>query len=161
MRISPILVVVPPLFVLLILAGCAGSQEPTSRSDLEREFQAEFGFSPPSKLTEMRCKIVWVGDTWAKWMLFTYDEETIDRIASTGFSKTGTKELGGGWEAIWSRDLMASQPNPNAPKWFRLPSQTPAHVYYKEGHPRDSSGYSYIWIDDTNKTVYAKSSAWH
>ena len=147
------------LCVGMLLVGC--SREPTGRGELDQEFQAEYGFPPPSGVAELRCRVVRVGDTWSKWMLFTYDQATVERIVSVGFTNAMAEDLKRPWEALWSQDLTASQQNPNAPKWFRLPGDRPARIYYKLGHPNDVAGYSYIWIDDTNKTVFAKSAAWH
>jgi hypothetical protein len=150
---------ISPLCVAMLLVGC--SHEPTSRSDLEGEFQAEYGFPPTSNVTEIRCKIVTVGDTWSKWMLFTYDEATVKRITSAGFSNATAEGIKNPSRAIWSQDFEAANPNPNAPEWFRLPGDRTVRIYYKLGHPKDYAGYRYIWIDDTNKTVYAKNAAWH
>ena len=145
----------------VVLAGCAGSSEPTSRKKLEREFQAEFGFPPSNQITELRCKIVWVGDTWSKWMLFTLDEATVQGIVGAGFVLADSASLVRPREKLWTLDLTDKRPNPNAPKWWQLPGIKKVRVYYKEGHPKDFEGYRYLWIDGDTKTVYAKSSAWH
>jgi hypothetical protein len=145
----------------IVFAGCAGSSEPTSRKKLVREFQAEFGFPPSNQITELRCKIVWVGDTWNKWMLFTLDEATVQAIIGAGFVLADSASLERPWEKLWTQDLTREAPNPNAPKWWQIPGAKKVRVYYREGHPKDLAGYKYLWIDGDTKTVYAKSSAWH
>jgi hypothetical protein len=63
---------------------------------------------------------------------------------------------------LWKQDLSSiSTPNPNAPKWWRIPGAKQVQVYYKEGHPSDIAGYRCFWIDHETKEVYAKFSAWH
>ena len=145
------------LCCIIFVSGCGGSSEPTKRSELEREFEAEFGFEPPSRVQELRCKIVRVGDTWGKWMLFTLDEVTLQRVVTNGFTETSPHDSLS--SELWYRDLTSQ--NPNAPNWWRLPSANRVQIYYKEGDPRDVAGYKFLWIDDTNRKVYAKSSAWH
>ncbi len=144
---------------LIVIWSC--SSEPFTRRGLENEFQVEYGFPPPPQITSLRCKTVVVGDSWSKWMLFTYDKTTVDKIISLGFTNATAKDLKEPWSALWSRDLTASTPNPNAPKWFQLPGDRPVQVFYKLGHPNDYAGYRYIWIDDIKKIVYAKNAAWH
>jgi len=158
MRIS-LRFLISGLWVGILLAGC--SHEPTNRADLEDDFKAEYGFPPSSKITELHSKIVTVGDTWSKWMVFTYDAATVAQITSAGFTNATAEQIKNPWGALWSQDLASSQPNPNAPKWFQLPGGRQVRIYYKLGHPNDYAGYRYIWIDETNKTVYAKSAAWH
>jgi hypothetical protein len=138
--------------------GCA--REPKNRTELEQEFQAEYGFVPPAKISDLRCREVSVGDTWSKWILFTYDEETVQRIISAGFTNA-SPELQKRWGTVWSQDLFGSRRNPNAPKWWPDPPTPPIRVYYKIGDPRDFAGFKYVWIDERSKVVYAKSAAWH
>src|SRR5712691_1335386 len=135
------------LWCIMFVAGCGGTSEPKRRSELEREFQAEFGFEPPSTVQELRCKIVRVGDTWGKWMLFTLDEVTLQRIVTNGFTTSGALKSSSG--ALWHQDLTGQ--NPNAPDWWSAPSVNEVRIYYKEGHPKDFAGFIYLWIDDTNK----------
>jgi len=142
----------------ILLCGCAGSSEPTKRSDLEREFQDEFGFAPSQQVVELRCRSVWIGDTWSKWMLFTGDDSTVQAIIGKGFALADPDTLTRGGK-IWARDIMTG--NPNAPEWWRSPSSGKVRVYYKEGHPADHAGYRCFWIDDDSKRVYAKFAAWH
>ena len=158
---TPLRSTILALFTTLLVVGC--SHEPTSRAALESDFKSEYGFSPSAQITTLRCKIVVVGDTWSKWMLFTYDEPTVTQITSAGFTKATPAELNNPWGSNWAQDLFPSQPNPNAPEWFHSPDRgikVPL-VYYKLGHPNDYAGYKVIWIDETNKTVYAASAAWH
>jgi hypothetical protein len=142
---------------IVFISGCGGSSEPKTRSELDREFQAEFGFQPPPAIQELRCKVVRVGDTWGKWLLFTLDEGTLQRIVTNGF--TTADAMNSSSVALWYRDLTGQ--NPNAPNWWSISGSNQARVYYKEKHPNDSAGFTYLCIDDTNKRVYAKSSAWH
>jgi hypothetical protein len=144
------------LSCIMLLCGCCGSSEPKKRSELEREFQAEFGFGPPSAVRELRCKIVRVGDTWGKWLLFTHDESTHQRIVTNGFTAADALNSS---DTLWHQDLTSQ--NPNAPDWWSTPGANQVRIYYKEGHPKDFAGFIYLWIDDTNKRVYANSSAWH
>ncbi len=144
-----------------LLSGCAGSSEPTTRGELEREFQAEFGFKPPKEVAELRCRIVWVGDTWTKWMLFTLDEGAMQRIIGNGFTLADPASLARPWEKLWTQDLTREKPNPNEPVWWRVPGAKQVRVYHKEGHPRDYSGYRYMWVDGERKVVYAECAAWH
>ena len=140
----------------LLLAGCSGSHEATSRQELEREFQTEFGFSPSTNI-ELRCKIVQVGDTWGKWMRFTYDSSTIQRIIGAGFTNASSTELNNPSQ-LWSQEL--NEHNPNAPGWWQTPSNSLVRVYYKQGNQRDNPWFTYLWVDDINKAVYVKFAAW-
>jgi hypothetical protein len=144
---------------LLLFAGCSGSSEPTSRTDLEREFQAEFGIAPSSSVTQIQCKIVRVGDAWSKWMLFTLDEATLQRIVGSGFNAASAEQLKYPWGSHWQQDL--NKQNPNAPSWWRSPGANQVRVYYREPNRKDFGGSSmFIWVDENAKTVFSNSSAW-
>ena len=79
--------------VVLSLTGCSGSKEPTSRADLESAFEEEFGFIPSSTVTELRCKTVKVGDTWAKWLEFTYEKTAWQKILGLGFDVAELRDI--------------------------------------------------------------------
>ena len=147
------------LWCIMFISGCGASSEPKKRGALDREFLAEFGFQPPPTIQDLRCKVVRVGDTWGKWLLFTLDEATLQRVISNGFTAASPDAQRNSSAALWSQDLVRT--NPNAPSWWRSPGTNQVRVYYRESHPRDFAGFTYFWVDENNRTVYAESAAWH
>jgi len=147
----------PILLPAVYLAGHAalwGPYEPTDRATLEQEFRSEFGFTPPAAVTDIRSRITVVGDTWTKWMAFTLDEDTLQRIVRQGFSESNPGLHGGG---SWV----------NAPAWWKPPALnagpgglTP-RIFHKEGHRKDFGGSAFfLWVDEKGRRVYSQSTAW-
>jgi hypothetical protein len=150
------------LFCLVVMAQCVGcfEFEPKWRWVLRREFKSEFGFFPPLAIREIQCKKVQVGDTYQKWMMFTADESTIQRIVAGTFTRAKPEQLS--WASgagYWTKAL--EEPNANEPEWWRLPHNKEVRAYFIEGNPADANGYTFLWIDDVNKIVYVKFAAWH
>lgn len=149
------------VLVLFNLAGCSGSREPTSRADLELAFKEEFGFVPPPTVIELRCKTVKVGDSWAKWLAFTYEEATWQKILSLGFDVAESRDFE---KLPWPDDRLAK--NPNAPTWWsQSPRASAQRLYYldrlyKAGVTPNHSSYSYLWVDEKTHTVYWHRSIW-
>lgn len=133
--------------------------EPTSRRALEKEFYSEFGFNPSADIKEIHCRIVTIGDTWSKWIVFTYNKNTVVEVLNEGFTEATSQQLNSSTWPVWRSDL--SEHNPNEPQWWRLPSINRVAVYYKEGSPRDFAGFTYLWVDESAHLVYVKSAAWH
>jgi hypothetical protein len=144
--------------VFLIGSGCAWQSELTDRGDLEQAFAEEYHFTPPASVTDMRCKIVNIGDSWSKWMSFTCERATFDRIVADGFAHaTGSETTRGG---MWSAAL--TDKGPNVPAWWRNPTDPERIVaYFKTAHPNDLSGCMTVWWDEASNTVFCKSAAWH
>jgi hypothetical protein len=149
----------------VLFVGCAGSDEPTDRKVLEKNFEAEYGVRPLENITEIRCKTVWVGDSWRQWTRFTLDETTLQHMLDHGFTRADPGSLKGSEVGplnsvlSWSTDNVTE--NPNAPLWRKVPGVRNARVYYKEGHRTGLYWYKYIWIDDHAKLVYAESATSH
>jgi hypothetical protein len=147
------------LVAVFALAGCAWERNLTDRRSLEGAFTDEFHFTPSESVADLHCKMVGIGDTYAKWMAFRCDDDTFRQIVGDGFERARGAELrsSGG---LWREDL--TQKGVNAPDWWRTPSDLEhLTVYYKTSHPADVSGYIFIWVDERSKIVYAKVSAWH
>lgn len=146
--------------IVLCMAGCSRSREPTSRADLEKEFEEEFAFVPSAQVVNLRCKVVRVGDTWAKWLNFGYDEKTWRKILDQGFEAVEARDFDQPGRAEWPSDRLTK--NPNAPSWWpRSPrTQMPRLYYvdrpYKKGDQPAVSSYAYLWVDESNRTVF-----WH
>lgn len=149
----------------LCVAGCSGSREPTSQSDLAKEFEEEFNFAPSSRVTNLRCKVVRVGDTWAKWLSFGYDENTWRKILEQGFDVVEARDFDQSGKIAWPSDRLAK--NPNAPSWW--PQSPRTHVQrlyyvdrpYKKGDEPAVSSYAYLWIDESSQTVFWHRMVWH
>lgn len=146
------------LTALLVLAGCSGSHESTSRAELEDAFKDNFGFSADSKIATIRCKTVLVGDSWGQWMVFTYDKPTLERIAGH-FTFASPKLVSESAGTLWGGDLVNA--NPNAPSWWRIySSEQSGDVYFHVGDEEGRPSYRYLWIDRTHGLVYSKRSTW-
>lgn len=130
----------------------------TNRRKLETQFQAEFGFPPPATFALLRGRTVTIGDTWSRWMQFTLDEASLLKLGAHGFTETNSEVLKTLRNEVWTRDLV--EQSPNAPKWWRLPETHPVRIFYRQAHAVDFAGFTFLWIDDTNRIVYSESSAW-
>jgi hypothetical protein len=144
---------------LLLLGGCVGSYDPTSREDLESDFRSEFGIPAPPQIADIKCRIVRVGDSWAKWMLFSLDETTLRSIITNGgFKQASSIELDGPSQEFWSKDL--TRENPNSPKWWRMPGTNRARIYYRQPNRKDFHvSWMSFWVDDNARVVYSASGA--
>jgi len=145
---------------LALMGGCSGSNEPTRRAELEAEFQDEFGFEPTLSIKDIHCKVLHVGDTWAKWMRFDYETTAFQRITNQNFFTAPPEVLRNPWKALWSQDLQTT--NRNSPAWWPnppLPEGT--MVFYKEGQVTNfNRSYIYLWVDAPKSRIYVKSAAW-
>jgi hypothetical protein len=147
------------LSVILALVGCSGSHESTSRAELEDAFKDTFGFSADSKIATIRYKTVQVGDSWAQWMVFTYDPPTLGKIVGGGFTFAPPEKISQAAGTLWGEDLVRT--NPNAPTWWKIYSSDQAsEVYFYVGDEAGRPSYRYLWIDRTQGLVYAKRSIW-
>jgi hypothetical protein len=157
-----ILGVISFICIAFILSGCAGSSEPTRRADLEREFSEEFGFKPGTNTVEIKCRLVQVGDSWSRWMQFTYDSNTLANIVSSGFNPVMDEQLK---DNVYTLSEMAitGEPSPNAPKWWRKPLRVAGTTYFKENPYSPSNSmpsFCFIWVDQTQGVIYAESHTW-
>lgn len=143
----------------VILYSCIVPSDTTNRRRLETQFQDEFGFPPPSTTSTLRGRTVTVGDSWTRWLQFTLDETILRRLLTNGFAQTNSDVLRSPWAELWTQDLVRQ--SPNEPKWWRLPGNQPVRIFYRKGHARDYAGFTFVWVDNTNRTAYAQSSAWH
>jgi hypothetical protein len=144
----------------LMLYSCVVPSDTTNRRKLETQFQDEFGFSPPSATATLRGRTVTVGDSWTRWLQFRLDEASLRRLLTNGFSQTNSDVLTTPpWAELWTQNLVSH--GPNEPKWWRLPANQQVRIFYRKGHARDYAGFTFVWVDDTNRTAYAQSSAWH
>jgi hypothetical protein len=148
------------LIALALAGGCTSSDEPTARADLERAFQEEFGFRPPAAVSIVRSRTVRIGDTWGRWLCFTYEPSTLQRITNAGFVVPEPRELAAPETQLWSQDLFSH--NPNEPTWWRTPAADRSDpVRYKEGQMSNyHRSFTYLWLSNSNKTVYVRTVAW-
>lgn len=151
--------------LVAILAGCARHFEPIDAADLDKAFVDDFGFHPAPGVTELRCRIVSIGDTSARWFFFKCDESTFKKIVAGGFIEADSSILDTPWKNPKVPDVM--EKNPNAPKWWpESPRKNMKRFYYIDkpanegGLPRESA-FAYLWTDEASKTVYARFSSWH
>jgi hypothetical protein len=150
------------ILAVILLAGALYSCTPsdtTNRRKLETQFQDELGFPPPLSTSTLRGRTVTVGDSWTRWLQFTLDEISSRRLLTNGFAQTNSDVLRIPWSELWTQDLVRH--SPNAPRWWRLPGSQQVRIFYRKGHARDYAGFTFVWVDDTNRTAYAQSSAWH
>lgn len=147
----------------LILGGCASSCEPTRRSTLEKEFAGEFGFKPSTNLTEIKCRTVQVGDSWPRWMRFTYESNTFEKIIALGFIPVTDEMLKDNVITVWERDLN-DQPSPNAPSWWKKPADLVGTVFIKDNPYIEGSNtipsYRCVWVDKTQGMIYSEGHIW-
>jgi len=148
------------MLIVPIIGGCAGSSEPTGRSDLEWQFQDEFGFTPPSIVSNIHCKVVHVGDTRGKWLSFSFEMMTFQRITNQGFSAAAADLLRNPGQSLWCQDIVGH--NPNEPRWWRKPSTDGKDpVYYRERNATNfNQSYIFLWVNPSNQTVYVRTAAW-
>jgi hypothetical protein len=145
--------------IVWTLLGCAGS-ESHQRKELEAQFRDEFGFTPPTFVSNIQCKVVRVGDTWGKWLAFSYEASTFKTITNQSFNSLNPATSSDLGRFIWSADLLNQ--NPNRPEWWEGPSlEGKDTIYYKEGDVRNfNRSYTFLWLNSSNKTVYVRAAAW-
>lgn len=147
----------------LLLAGCSGSRDLTSKSDLAKQFYTFFAFEPPTSVSDLRARTVWVGDSMADWLSCKCDPEVFGRmIQSDGYKAATAHDLARWWET----DIPdIDSPSPNAPPWWpKTPSTSISRLYYysrpyQEGKYTQSS-LAYFWRDEQSGVVFAYYSAW-
>lgn len=148
----------------IFLNGCAGSSEPTQRAELENGFSDEFGFKPDTNIAEIKCKVVQVGDTWSRWMRFTYDSNTVVKIIANGFKPVTDELLKDNVHSLW--EAAIDKPSPNAPAWWKKPTQVVGVTYFKENPFRENSpsnsmpSFCFFWIDKSQGEIYSESHIW-
>jgi len=146
--------------LIILLGGCAREKESFSNSEMEREFEAQFGFRPDGKATEIRCKIVRIGDTITEWMAFRCDNQIALRIAETDFTKIAKRDI---YKAAIPDVKMR---NPNAPDWWKTMDDSGAqelyYIYtpYKDGAEPVQSRFRYLWRDESSSTIFYYNGVW-
>lgn len=145
---------------VLFWAGCAVSHEPTSRAELEEEFEMFFDFKPASDVADMQCRVVRVGDGVGKWLVFSCADATFRRITS-GLTAVVREKI----DAPELPPFTSENENHNAPKWWPKSWDGAETIYYVskpfEAGVRHESMYLYVWRDKTTKKVFGHLVAWH
>jgi hypothetical protein len=143
----------------LVAGGCVSSCNHTSKSGLNGQFAQEFGFEPMAGISVLHCKTYQVGDCYGRYISFTADDASLQRVVSGGFTNATAEELSRPWGSHWRQSL--DERSPNAPDWWRTPGTNHFRVFYKEPSRKDFGGsFHSIWIDDSTKTVYSQSAGW-
>jgi hypothetical protein len=152
------------IWMAVVSAGCSGSKDYKSASDLSHQFETFFGFAPPSDVKEIKASRVWVGDTMADWISFRCSSDTFERVVkSDKYAITPIDQIASrwGWEAPYVVGLT-----PNSPKWWpktQSPSETKLYNYfspYTEGKMPAQGSDAYLWRDEKANVVFAYYTAW-
>jgi hypothetical protein len=147
------------VLAFVAFAGCSGSSEPTSRSVLEKEFQSEFGFSPGASVPVIKSRTVRVGDSWNRWMKFTYSSNTFQKVMASGFKVVTDEIANDGHYTLWKQAI--DRPSLNAPTWWKTPKKLSGIVFFRENFRTDfPARFAYVWADEAEGVIYSHSSAW-
>jgi len=147
----------------MLCAGCGGVWEPDSISALGKQFQSAFGIQPPADVSEMKCRIVNVGDSSSRWFSFKCSKATFDRLVNQGFDVVERKILDAPWTGSKGPiDLIEPyQRNVNAPTWWpEVRNVQFEQFFYSLNKRKGENGYFFLVLDKTNNKVYAHSSVW-
>ncbi len=143
------------------LCGCNQSSSNGNYDDTKAAspaFVDEFGFAPPSKITNIKAKVIQQGDTFARWLKFTYDKALIDRILSKDWEIADQNKLESG--SVWSQAVTTD--SPNQPAWWPNEASRMALPIFYVDKPHESGAqhYSIIIIDAVSGEIYCKSCIW-
>lgn len=109
-----------------VFVGCA--RQPTTTTEMEQEFNAEFGFPPDSSVRNYRCSVSSIGDSLSTWFSFECSEDTFQKLHETGYQSAHPGDRIDPMP-VWQRDIDSR--NPNAPVWWpRVPGS--AVIFWKE-----------------------------
>jgi hypothetical protein len=165
MSFSKQLLLALALTIPFLFCGCWYSSEPKRRDQLEKQFRNDFGFVPPAEVTEIRCKMVRVGDSFVRWLSFRADTVTISRIVTNGFDSSAFAELEKSRIIRTGKSSPALidpyEINPNAPKWWPDLSRVKfKQLYYTSGWSKSESAYTYFFINEANGLVFSHTAIW-
>jgi hypothetical protein len=84
--------------------------DPTSRTELQNAYRADFGTLPPVGITVLKSRQVVIVDSGIQWLLLGATPEAIDRHIAMGFQRVATTPS----------DFVDA--GANAPKWWQPPT---------------------------------------
>lgn len=154
------LFVVLIFFLAISITGCSDTftEEFPDKAKASAAFQDEFGMNVPPEISEIRGKVLQNGDTFARWLEFSYVKTAIDKILADGWATANSEALNSG--SVWSEALKSK--NINAPTWWpKDPISDGVMIYYKEQRLEGGQRrYAYMLIYDHMGKVYSKGCIW-
>ena len=142
------------IVVMLACLGCKPTKDSFSASELQQEFNLQFGFPPGEDVADIQCKIVTIGDTVTQWMVFRANPETIRKMASSNFRRIKSDETYKSGFPSFGMD------NPNAPSWWKSVEAGGAQYFYGNSVPLNESNqphqnqFRYFWCEEATHTIY-------
>jgi hypothetical protein len=95
-------------YLALVVAGCGGTYEPTSRQGQAECYRAEFGTLPPAGVTNIHAKQIIIGDAARAWLRFEATPGVVDsllmRFAPTNRQAFDEHSGGANTPAWWTPD---------------------------------------------------------
>jgi len=162
------LVIVLGFIVFLYLAYVYFStSEYTDDPGQSPAFKQEFGLDPSEKLGKIYVKMVSVGDTASRWMMFNYDSNCLDKIFSLeGWTKNDSlffHEKNYNEIDFLTKSLYGNNPNP--PEWWlkEIPDKDAVFYFRDQSISKELSEWEYhliVVIDHSKNTVYTRSCIW-
>lgn len=139
------------VFTLILLSGCWGSGSADSESLRAQAFEEVMGFPTPDGVTDIESHYFYMRDGYIRWLRFTCDAQTLDRIENeSGF------DTASGQASHWAPGLGDRSQNPNAPDWWwEVDEGSAFSEFEREVSKEHGSDIAHLWIDRRSLTVFA------